>query len=169
VRAASDVLTGLPNRRAAEDTLARMAANAGRSENALAAVLIDVDYFKQINDVHGHAKGDQALVAVSQILASTIRASDFVARYGGEEFLVLLPDTNRAGAFGLAEKLRSAISRIKIDGIDPITASFGIAIRNDDASDTGRVMREADRALYGAKADGRNCVRAIAGNSLVSY
>ena len=106
-RAASDVLTGLPNRRAADETLNRMTAHADRRVSPLSAVLLDLDHFKKINDIHGHEHGDKALAAVGHILTSTLRTSDFAARYGGEEFLVLLPDTDRATAGEVAEKLRA--------------------------------------------------------------
>ena len=100
LRAASDALTGLPNRRAADETLKRMTAHAGRGVSPLAAVLVDLDHFKQINDIHGHEQGDKALAAVGADFRSTLRASDFAARYGGEEFLVLLPDTDRRDSAG---------------------------------------------------------------------
>jgi diguanylate cyclase (GGDEF)-like protein len=158
MRAASDSLTGLPNRRAADETLKRLAAHAGRSLTPLAAVLLDLDHFKQVNDVHGHELGDKALAAVGQILSSTLRASDFAGRYGGEEFLVLLPDTDRAAARHVAEKLRMAIERTEIAHVGPLTASFGVAAIPDDTGDAEHLIRKADRALYAAKAGGRNRV-----------
>lgn len=157
-RANTDSLTGLPNRRAGDDVLKRMAAQAGRTVSPLAAVLLDLDRFKHINDAHGHDRGDAALVAVSRILASTLRASDFVARYGGEEFLLLLPNTNRAGASTLAETLRAAIGQVAVDGVGEITASFGVAVLPDDAATVDRLLRAADSALYRAKDGGRNRV-----------
>jgi diguanylate cyclase (GGDEF)-like protein len=156
-RAASDPLTGLPNRRSADDTLKRMAAHAGRTLSPLSAVLIDLDHFKQINDVHGHEQGDAALAMVGQVLASALRASDFAARFGGEEFLLLLPDTGREQARLVAEKLR-----VVINGLDGtfghLSASFGVASFPDDATDTEHLLRKADRALYIAKRGGRNQV-----------
>ena len=101
-RAASDALTGLPNRRAADETLKRMTAQAARRLSPLAAVLLDLDHFKHINDLHGHEQGDKALAAVGQILSSTLRASDFAARYGGEESLV--GALGRAVAVGRGEE-----------------------------------------------------------------
>lgn len=157
-RASTDALTGLPNRRAGDDVLERMAAQAGRTVSPLAAVLLDLDRFKHINDVYGHDRGDAALVAVSRILASMLRASDFVARYGGEEFLLLLPDTNRAGASILAETLRTAIGQVAVDGVGGITTSFGVAVLPDDAATVDRLLRAADSALYRAKDGGRNRV-----------
>jgi diguanylate cyclase (GGDEF)-like protein len=158
LRAASDALTGLPNRRAADETIKRMAAHAGRQVSRLAAVLVDLDHFKQVNDIHGHEQGDQALAAVGQILSSTLRVSDFAARYGGEEFLLLLPDTDRHAAREVAEKLRLAIQRTEISQIGALTASFGVAVLPDDAGEAEQLMRKADRALYAAKARGRNRV-----------
>jgi diguanylate cyclase (GGDEF)-like protein len=158
MRAASDALTGLPNRRSADETLKRMAAHAGRTVTPLSAVLLDLDHFKAINDLHGHEQGDKALAAVAEILATTLRVSDFAARYGGEEFLILLPDTDGPGARDAAEKLRQAIERTEIDTVGSLTGSFGIATMPDDATDVEQLIRRTDRALYLAKAGGRNRV-----------
>ena len=157
-RAASDALTGLPNRRAADETIKRMVAHAGRTVTPLSAVLVDLDHFKQVNDLHGHDSGDKALAMIGEIMASTLRASDFAARYGGEEFLLLLPDTDRGGAAALAEKLRRTIAHTEVREVGTLTASFGIATLPDDAVDTEQLLRKADRALYAAKARGRNRV-----------
>jgi diguanylate cyclase (GGDEF)-like protein len=165
MRAASDALTGLPNRRAADETLKRMVAQAGRRVSPLAAVLLDLDRFKQINDIHGHEQGDKALAAVGQILSSTLRTSDFAARYGGEEFLVLLPDTDQRTARDVAEKLRLAIAGADISSMGSLTASFGVASFPEDAGECEQLIRKADRALYAAKAAGRNRVEtAVSGN-----
>jgi diguanylate cyclase (GGDEF)-like protein len=158
LRAASDALTGLPNRRAADEALKRMTAHAGRRVSPLAAVLLDLDHFKQINDIHGHDQGDKALAVVGQILSSTLRASDFAARYGGEEFLILLPDTDRATAREVAEKMRAAIAGAEISTVGSLTASFGVAALPEDAGEYEQLIRRADRALYAAKAGGRNRV-----------
>jgi len=163
LRAATDALTGLPNNRALQETLRRMSAHAGRTATPLAALLFDLDRFKQINDVHGHAKGDEVLAAVGDAVASVVRASDFVGRYGGEEFLALLPDTDREGAQLVALKLRSAISDIAVPGVSRrITASFGVAAIPHDAGEPEQLLREADRALYSAKANGRDRVETVA-------
>jgi diguanylate cyclase (GGDEF)-like protein len=120
-------------------------------------VLLDLDHFKQINDVYGHDRGDEVLAAVGAVLASSIRASDFGGRYGGEEFLLLFANTSAEGAVEVAEKVRVAISGIKIASIDrPITASLGVAVMPDHATDAEALLRQADRALYSAKAAGRN-------------
>jgi diguanylate cyclase (GGDEF)-like protein len=162
LRAASDSLTGLPNRRAADETIKRMAAHAGRTLSPLAVILLDLDHFKHVNDIHGHDQGDKALAAIGQVLTGTLRGSDFAARYGGEEFLALLPDTDRTGAFEVAEKLRRAIERTDISGVGSVTASLGIAVLPDDAAEPEFLLRKADRALYAAKARGRNRVELAA-------
>ncbi len=159
-RAASDALTGLPNRRAADETLLRMAAHAGRTLTPLAVLLLDLDRFKQINDRHGHEEGDKALAVVGQVLAASIRASDFAARYGGEEFLVLLPDTDRTRAVEVAEKIRRAIEHAEMPVIGTVTGSVGVAALPEDAVEPDQLIRQADRALYAAKARGRNRVEA---------
>ena len=99
-RASTDALTGLPNRRAMNDTLKRMAAHAGRSGEPLAAIAFDLDHFKTVNDRYGHEVGDAALSAVGECLRENLRDSDFAARIGGEEFLVLAPDTDVRGRPG---------------------------------------------------------------------
>ena len=161
-RAATDALTGLPNRRSAEETLKLMLANADRSSVPLAIALFDLDHFKKVNDVYGHEKGDQLLAAVGDVATSTTRASDFVARYGGEEFLVLLPATDLPGAVLACDKLRENIARLHVLGAgNNPSASFGVAVFPDDGTDAETLVRGADRALYAAKSSGRNCVKAL--------
>jgi diguanylate cyclase (GGDEF)-like protein len=158
-RAATDALTGLPNNRSVQDTLKRMVAHASRSISPLAAVMLDLDHFKQINDRYGHGRGDEVLAAVGSVLQATLRESDFVGRYGGEEFMLLLPDTGREEAKVVAEKVRAAIALIDIATIEQaITASLGCAVFPEDAADADTLFRTADRALYVAKANGRNRV-----------
>jgi diguanylate cyclase (GGDEF)-like protein len=157
-RSVTDALTGLPNRRAAEEALRRMVAQAGRSLSPLGVVLLDLDRFRVLNDLHGHSHGDKALAAVGRLLSATIRASDFAARFGGEEFLLLLPETDRHGAIELAEKIRRQIERTELVQTGPITASFGVAGLPEDAVAPDELVRKADRALYMAKAQGRNRV-----------
>jgi diguanylate cyclase (GGDEF)-like protein len=158
LRAATDVLTGLANHRAVQDTLNRMVAQAGRTKTELAAIIFDLDHFKRINDLHGHAKGDEVLAGVGQAVAGTVRESDFVGRYGGEEFVAFLPDTSRAGALVAAEKLRAAIAALEVPGLEGVSASFGVAVLPTDALTGELLMRAADRALYAAKQRGRNRV-----------
>lgn len=161
MRAATDALTGLPNSRTVQETLARMVAQASRTVTPLAAVLFDVDHFKRINDMLGHAKGDEVLAAVGDAVSGALRESDFVGRYGGEEFLALLPDTGRDGALVVAEKLRETIAELRVPAADrSVTASFGVAVLPDDAVEGPQLLRLADRALYIAKERGRNRVEA---------
>jgi diguanylate cyclase (GGDEF)-like protein len=162
-RAATDALTGLPNRRSLQDTVRRMVAHAGRSVEPLAAVVLDLDNFKQINDRYGHEKGDDVLAAVGQLLSDAVRASDFAARAGGEEFCILLPGTDEVGAETVAEKLRVGISRLDVPGIEEaVTGSFGIAVYPNHAIDAPTLLRKADRALYLAKDHGRDRVEIAA-------
>ena len=98
------------------------------------------------------------LAAVGRLLPSTIRASDFAARFGGEEFLLVLPDTDRQGSLEVAEKVRRAIERTELVQTGPVTASLGVACLPEDAVDPEQLVRQADRALYMAKAHGRNRV-----------
>ena len=160
-RAATDSLTGLANTRASHDTLKRMVAQSFRTEAPLTGALLDLDHFKQINDLFGHARGDEVLAAVGSVLQGTIRESDFVGRFGGEEFLLLLPDTGRDEGLLVSEKIRAAVSKVSLRGVDrPITASLGLAVYPEDAADAETLLRHADRALYTAKANGRNRVEA---------
>jgi diguanylate cyclase (GGDEF)-like protein len=162
-RALTDALTGLPNQRASHDTILRTTAHAARALNPLAVALLDLDHFKQINDLYGHEKGDEVLAAVGATLTASLRASDFAGRYGGEEFLLLLPDTGIGEAITIAERLRTALSALTIPGVDqPITASFGIAVLPDHATDAATLLRKADAALYTAKAAGRDRIQGAA-------
>jgi diguanylate cyclase (GGDEF)-like protein len=161
MRAATDRLTGLPNQRAAQDTLKRMVAQASRTITPLTAVLIDLDHFKRINDLHGHERGDEVLAAVGVAMRNAVRDSDFIGRYGGEEFLLLLPDTETEGALQVAEAVRVAIAAIRVANIEePITVSAGTATLPRDAGDSVTLFRAADRALYAAKNNGRNRIHA---------
>jgi diguanylate cyclase (GGDEF)-like protein len=157
-RASSDALTGLPNRRAADEVLERMAAQAARHVSPLTAIMLDLDHFKEINDQHGHESGDRALAGVGQIIASIIRSSDFAARVGGEEFLILLPDTDREAAVVVAEKIRTEVEHAKLLGTGTLSASLGLAVLPFDAGETRELLSKADRALYAAKEAGRNRV-----------
>jgi diguanylate cyclase (GGDEF)-like protein len=161
-RAATDALTGLPNRRSAEETLKLMLANASRGATSCAVAMFDLDHFKKVNDVYGHEKGDQLLAAVGDIASATIRASDFVARFGGEEFILILSNTDLDGALIACDKLRLAINGLRIPGVGQSpSASFGVAVFPGDGADPEELVRGADRALYAAKSAGRNCVQSL--------
>jgi diguanylate cyclase (GGDEF)-like protein len=158
-RASTDALTGLANRRALDDALTRMVAQSLRSGTPLAAIAIDLDHFKTINDELGHETGDEVLEAVALALRDSTRTSDFVGRWGGEEFCVLAPDTPADGAAKLAESLRAAVARISVPGVErTVTASFGVAVCPEHATSAELLLRQADRALYAAKHAGRDRV-----------
>jgi len=146
----SDQLTGLPNRRYLEIKLKEAATTAERYGRPLSAAMIDIDFFKKYNDTMGHAAGDQILTTVGALLRQEIRESDFAARYGGEEFLVLMPETDRACASSGLERIRAAIEQKAGVTISIGGASFQRAMSVE------QLVKEADDALYRAKANGRN-------------
>ena len=159
IRAATDGLTGLPNKRAVTDALKRTFAQATTTKAPLALLLLDLDHFKQVNDQYGHAGGDQVLAGVGAALRSVLRARDFAGRNGGEEFAVLLPDTDIAAALEIAERVRATIAEVTLPGTDvPVTVSIGVAGFPGHASTLDRLERLADAALYVAKRRGRNRV-----------
>jgi diguanylate cyclase (GGDEF)-like protein len=167
-QAATDSLTGLPNKRTVHSTVRRMVAQADRTATPLAALSLDLDYFKRINDTYGHGRGDDVLAAVGDVLRSVVRTSDFAGRNGGEEFLILLPSTARDEAISVAENIQKAIGRIRVPQLDQaVTASIGIALFPDHATDADALEEFADRALYAAKANGRNCVEVARGEASV--
>jgi diguanylate cyclase (GGDEF)-like protein len=159
LRAATDSLTGLPNKRAVTDTLKRMFAEASATAAPLALLLLDLDHFKQVNDQRGHAVGDQVLASVGAVLRAAIRTGDFAGRNGGEEFAILLPDTGIDEALVLAERVRAAVAEISLPGTNvTVTVSIGVAGFPGHASTADRLERLADAALYTAKRHGRNRV-----------
>jgi diguanylate cyclase (GGDEF)-like protein len=161
-RASTDALTGLPNKRALDDTFKRMLALAGRNLSSLSVMLLDLDHFKNVNDTFGHERGDEVLAAIGALLRGQLRAGDFPARLGGEEFIALLPDTDRSGAMKLAEGLRRAIHGLKVGGLErPVTASIGVSTYPDDSTEPDHLLRTADRALYAAKQKGRDRVETV--------
>jgi diguanylate cyclase (GGDEF)-like protein len=161
-QAVTDSLTGLPNKRAFDDGFKRMLAQAGRNLSPLSLLLLDLDHFKQVNDAYGHERGDEVLAGLGALLRAELRAADFPARYGGEEFIVLLPDTDRAGAMKIADGLRRSLHALKISELtSPVTASFGVSTYPDDSTDPDHLIRTADRALYAAKQGGRDRVETV--------
>jgi diguanylate cyclase (GGDEF)-like protein len=159
--ATTDVLTGLATRRHFFATALGALTAARHQRHPLAAAMLDIDHFKQVNDVHGHHVGDQVITAVAQRLAHTARTSDILGRYGGEEFALILPDTSPEGAGHLAERLRTAIADRPIDtdaGPLTVTVSIGIAERTPEHTDVETLLEAADGALYQAKRAGRNRV-----------
>lgn len=161
--ARTDPLTGLLNRRAFLEHAAPVWSAARRSQRPLAAMMLDIDFFKKINDTHGHAMGDKVLQAVSALLPEICRSSDIVARWGGEEFVILLPETNADQASLLAERLRTRIAALRLGTLrKPIklSASFGIAERTTHES-LDQLINDADEWLYRAKQTGRNRVAGL--------
>ena len=159
MRAATDGLTGLPNKRAVTDALKRTFAQAAMTKAPLALLLLDLDHFKQVNDKYGHAAGDQVLASVGAALRSVVRDQDFAGRNGGEEFAILLPETEIAAALGVAERVRASIAELTLPGTDvPVTISVGVAGFPDHAGTLERLEQLADAALYVAKRQGRNRV-----------
>lgn len=156
-----DALTGLPNRRAADERLAGEVARHRRSQQPLTLLVIDIDHFKRVNDTHGHAVGDTVLAQVAQVLQRTLRATDFVARTGGEEFLVLLPETDEGGGLLAADKLRQAVQAQAIEAVGHVTISLGMTSRAQTFRDAAAATHAADVALYAAKRSGRNRVVAF--------
>jgi diguanylate cyclase (GGDEF)-like protein len=149
-----DALTGLANRRALEEILAAEISRAQRFEHQLAVVLLDLDRFKDINDSFGHAAGDVMLRTVSRLLTSLARQGDTVVRWGGEEFVVVLPETDLAGAHRFAERLRRTIEAHPV-GEMRTSASCGVATMVPEDT-VEALLGAADQALYRAKSNGRN-------------
>jgi diguanylate cyclase (GGDEF)-like protein len=161
----NDTLTGLLNRRGFFEAGAAAIADEVRRSGAVALLALDLDHFKLLNDGHGHAAGDAALAGFGGLLQLQCRSQDLAGRLGGEEFAVLLADTDLEAALAIAERLREATAGVP--AARPLTVSLGVAVLRpapgvplDDLLD--EVLRRADRALYRAKADGRNRVRADA-------
>lgn len=165
--ASTDALTGLPNKRALTQALARDLAKADRQQETLSLVVVDVDHFKKFNDTWGHSTGDEVLRVVGQVLKMGVRTGDMAARYGGEEFVFILPNTDGDGAQVVAERVRRKLAGTAVPGPKGplfVTASFGIAtITGPGCKDSaGELFEAADKALYAAKEAGRNCVQRAA-------
>lgn len=160
-----DALTGLQNRRGFDDALARHVDQARLNGTALALIMIDIDHFKQLNDDFGHLFGDRALKAVATAIATATGSVGVASRYGGEEFAILLPGASPSAAHALAERIRLAVSRLSIKRLDKneavgtLTVSAGVTtLREEESSHT--FVDRADKALYDAKAQGRNRIQA---------
>ncbi len=161
-----DALTGLNNRRQFEIRIKQEVSNSKRNNIPLCCMMLDVDYFKKVNDTYGHAAGDVVLKNVSEIIGNEIREYDIACRYGGEEFFIILPQTKLAEAASVAQRLRKIIEETKIDIKDTgnenvkyinITTSIGVC-EFDDTMDADTFIQKADKALYEAKESGRNRV-----------
>jgi two-component system cell cycle response regulator len=155
-----DELTGLCNRRYLFDRLTQEMLRARRYGSPLTVLLVDLDHFKRINDTYGHIMGDTVLATVANLIRETIRATDIPGRYGGEELCIVLTETKSAGAQLVAERLRHRIAAEQFPdaagGMFQITCSIGLAQYHDNMKDVVSFIELADRALYQAKASGRN-------------
>jgi two-component system cell cycle response regulator len=159
--ATTDAVTGLYNRHYMTHHLSSMIARARAGARPVALMMVDIDYFKRINDTWGHAAGDKALRVVADRLAANVRGVDLSARYGGEEFVVVMPDTDLASATAVAERLRSTIADDPVIAGEhsiPVTISIGVAVLKDEDEDGMALLSRADHALYAAKRGGRNRV-----------
>jgi diguanylate cyclase (GGDEF)-like protein len=161
-QALRDALTGLYNRGYLEESLAREASRARRSERPFGVMMIDIDHFKRFNDTFGHAAGDAVLRRVGQLLLSLARAEDIPCRYGGEEFVLVMSHASPVTLRERAEKLRLGVQGLAIEcdgrSVGPITLSVGIAMFPDHGDSGLAVLQAADAAMYRAKAAGRNRV-----------
>ncbi|HJW46392.1 MAG TPA: GGDEF domain-containing protein, partial [Lysobacter sp.] len=163
--ALTDTLTGVANRRHIETAAGDAVAQARITGEPLAVLTFDLDWFKRINDGHGHAGGDQVLVRVARACESVLRSNDLLGRIGGEEFVVLLPNTPEEGAATVAERLRECVARIDLSDIAAglnVTISLGLAMLRPQDDGLHDVIDRADAALYRAKDAGRNRVEAVA-------
>ncbi|MFZ6799224.1 sensor domain-containing diguanylate cyclase [Undibacterium sp. Di24W] len=156
--ARQDALTGLGNRMSANEHLQQEHLRMLRTENIYCVLLMDIDYFKKVNDSFGHAIGDQVLRQIADLLKMAVRTSDLVARYGGEEFIGVLPQTDLTGATILAEKITKLVEAHAMPGGAQVTLSVAVALSRVDDKDYDEVVKRADRALYAAKENGRNQV-----------
>ncbi len=153
-----DSLTGLLNRETFDRQIIEAVDSASERSSELAMVFMDLDHFKRVNDTYGHQKGDDVLREVGSLLRRVIEGKGHVYRYGGEEIAIILPNSTIEEAIATAERIRRTIESSRPADLE-LTASFGIAVFPEHASDSGTLIRAADQALYDAKNKGRNLVR----------
>jgi diguanylate cyclase (GGDEF)-like protein/PAS domain S-box-containing protein len=158
----TDTLTSIANRKKFEEELKKESARANRYKHPLSLAIFDLDFFKNINDTHGHKTGDLVLQKISRLVLNHIRKVDFFARWGGEEFTIIFPDLGLENAARVAEKLRTLVSRYEVEPDLFVTCSFGVSEYVEDELVEG-LFKRADRALYRAKELGRNRVESLAG------
>lgn len=160
ILAVTDGLTGITNRTSLDRGLWSEFERSTRYNVPLSIILIDVDYFKGVNDNYGHQKGDEILMAVASLMKKVCRTNDIAARYGGEEFLMILPQSKSEGAFKIAERMRKEMMKISFTGNESkfsVTVSCGVAeLDTDFMKNTDQLIEVADQALYEAKNSGRN-------------
>ncbi len=161
-QALRDPLTGLYNRRFLEEMLERLCVDAERRHSSIAAIMLDLDHFKKLNDQHGHGAGDAVLRDVASVVLSCLRSTDVACRYGGEELAILLPDCTMAMAMGKAEQIRVRITELTLGAGLSVTASLGVAAIPETAAGQSDLLSTADAALYHSKQHGRDRVTAAA-------
>jgi two-component system, cell cycle response regulator len=170
--ALTDGLTGLYNRRYLSAHLESLLPSVADGAKGPGLLMFDLDFFKHVNDTHGHAAGDAVLREVAARVARNVRAFDLVARYGGEEFVVVLPETPLPVAVVVAERLRAVVAEKPIvvgEGAEiGVSISVGVAVTRDATETAASLMRRADEALYAAKAHGRNCVMTFPADAAVA-
>lgn len=162
VLATRDELTGVYNRRQFLVLADREWARCRRYDMGAAMLMLDVDHFKRVNDLHGHLAGDLMLREIARAAVETLRHADCLGRFGGEEFIVFLPHTDTLGALDVAERIRERVAAIKLEWRGQqvsTTVSLGVAALGISHDTVGALIADADRALYSAKDAGRNCVR----------
>lgn len=163
-RATRDALTGIANRGYFNEVASNEIVRARRFAEPLSVIMLDIDHFKKINDRHGHETGDRVIIAVAQTCSGTMRKIDLVGRLGGEEFAILLPRANKEPALEIAQRLRMKLSEQRVvasDGSEiSFTVSGGVAALRPLTRDLHELLRNADNALYQAKREGRNQIRA---------
>ena len=165
--AVTDSLTGLYNRRYMETHLATLLDRTASRGKAVSILVIDIDYFKAVNDSHGHDIGDQVLQEFAERIRANIRSIDMACRFGGEEFVLVMPDTDMSLAYRIGERLRQIIASAPFDVVSgeaplDITISIGVAALQGPEDTPDDILKRADQALYRAKRDGRNRVVADA-------
>ena len=158
-QAMRDPITGVYNRRFLEETLSREISHAQRKGNPLSIIMLDIDFFKKVNDSFGHKIGDDVIISLSKLLQTETRDSDCVSRYGGDEFVLVMPEMTKEDAFQRAELWRNAIKSKELligEYRIGITVSMGISTFPANGSDSEALLKAADEALYQAKATGRD-------------
>ncbi len=155
-----DHLTGMYNRRKITELYETEYARYKRYKYPLSIIIVDIDFFKKVNDEYGHNQGDITLQEIASVLKKEVRESDHVGRWGGEEFLIICPETDIDGAYTLAEKIRKTIEQYQFTNVEHKTASFGVTTCRETCTFESMINR-ADKALYKVKAEGRNKVAQI--------
>ncbi|QKQ27678.1 GGDEF domain-containing protein [Candidatus Reidiella endopervernicosa] len=156
-----DAMTGLHNRRFLEEYVETLVSSNARRDSDISILMLDLDYFKKVNDTYGHDAGDTVLKEISKVMKKVVRAADLVIRYGGEEFMILLQETAGEKADEVAEKIRAAVEELKVQlpgNVLQKTISIGVSSFPDDSETFWQAVKYADVALYKAKEQGRNRV-----------